>query len=211
MLCERARDLLIEYLNETLDSVASGEVVDHLTSCKSCQKEADELKKVLNLLDLAEPPVVPEHFSRQVMATITSSPAWRERLTGLSALFPRPLPAFASLLLLVLCSALIVYVAYSPKKLDMTPREASIILSQPLLLKVDNIDAALVGTRAKLTSLGGRILADETTRSGMRLTIDLSADQEAHFLETLKSLGTLTIKGRYRDKEQHILLVLERK
>ena len=104
MKCNEVKELLIEYLDESLDANRRQAVEEHLCACAGCREECDNLLASCALLADYQAPAVSDQFTRQVLQKVHE----RSQEQPAAGLFDRlvafisfrSLPALASLALL---------------------------------------------------------------------------------------------------------------
>jgi len=210
MNCEDIKLHFFDYLTQRLDDELHKKVESHLKACKACQKELEELRRLLRLLDIAKPPRLPEDFAEKVMERIeTEFPtkeSLRQRWLNAVSHFLRPIPTLATAVIILVI--LIVYQnIYSPKK-EVIPRKIEITTLNPIKLTTDNISISLSHLKDLISSFDGKIIKEEGVNSGIKLTVYLPQEKESSFLNALKSIGEVQIKGNYRDKNGRIIILL---
>lgn len=104
MKCNEVKELLIEYLDESLDARRRQAVDEHLCDCNSCRKERDGLLSACEMMADYQAPVVSDQFTRQVLQKVHER-SQKQQATGLfdrlvAFMSFRSLPALASLALL---------------------------------------------------------------------------------------------------------------
>lgn len=104
MKCNEVKELLIEYLDESLDAGRRQAVEEHLRGCAGCRKECDGMVAACEMLADYQAPAVSDQFTRQVLQKVHD----RSQVRPAAGLFDRliafvsfrSLPALASLALL---------------------------------------------------------------------------------------------------------------
>ena len=104
MKCERAEELISEYIEGALDPAMSQVFEQHLVACASCRNEVEELRSVFALLDSGLPDVEPPPgFRAAVLNAIREQPAQdtvisrlRNLLNPVGGLGPRRAPSIAA-------------------------------------------------------------------------------------------------------------------
>jgi len=181
MNCEEIKSLLFDYLTQRLDEGLNKQVKLHLKTCKTCQKEIEELKKLFKLLDIAKPPRLHEDFAEKVMERIEAkfpSPKeslWQRWLNALSY-FLKPIPVLATTVI-ILAIVIVYQNVYSPKK-EVTPRKIEITTLNPIKLTTDDISISLSHLKDLIFLFDGKIVKEESTNSGIKLTVSLLQEKE---------------------------------
>ena len=98
MKCEQVSKELIAYLDRRMDSAERREVEEHLASCASCRKRAEEFRAISNLMD--EMPVIEPSlgFDARIRQRVAAEPQ-RKWFTWI---VPQPRLALAAVLLIAL-------------------------------------------------------------------------------------------------------------
>jgi anti-sigma factor RsiW len=98
MRCSK-RKLISPYIDGELNENKRSLLESHLTGCRECAQELEELKKIHMLLSSAEPFEVPHGFPTRVLANIRSNE--QRRSNDFVHIFKRLTEGFAVLLLIV--------------------------------------------------------------------------------------------------------------
>ena len=208
MNCEDIKLHLFDYLTQRLDDELHRKVESHLKACKACQKELEELRRLLRLLDIAKPPRLPEDFAKKIMERIEEEkPLWQRLVNAISHFVRRPILATATAAAIILVIFIVYEDIYSPKK-EVIPRKIEIITLNPIKLSTDNISISLSHIKDLISSFDGKIIKEEPVNSGIKLTVYLPQGKETSFLNALKSIGKVQIKGNYKDKNGRIIILL---
>ncbi len=75
MLCEHARDYLLDYMDNELPAVLQQELAEHLRACAECQEEAEALRKTGLLLQLRAVPEPAAEYWEKAWSGIRSRTA----------------------------------------------------------------------------------------------------------------------------------------
>lgn len=70
MKCQDCRNLLIEYIEQSLSEPLFTAVNDHLKKCRACQTELNLLKKIDQVLSKEEFVLPPEGFTERLIASL---------------------------------------------------------------------------------------------------------------------------------------------
>ena len=71
MNCQKIKKLLNPYIDQVLDAESIRQVEEHLKSCPSCNKEYQNLKKIIASLNSLSPQPAPADFTQSLMTKIS--------------------------------------------------------------------------------------------------------------------------------------------
>lgn len=212
-------DSLYDYISRRMNEDDYHLAEEHLQGCEGCQKEVEELKKTLNLLDQFQPPSLSADFKDEVIQRIRDLP-------------PPPKPLFQRIkeqiqipyikwplqglaVAVVLLLALTIYKDFTPEgfyEFEKLPKELQIELAEvknPIIIETDSIDTALENLKGLIQAHNGKVLQVIRLESGIKITFGLDKGEEVVLFDNLKLVGKVHMKSKgYRDAQGNIVVLL---
>jgi hypothetical protein len=213
---------LYEYVTGRLSREDSLLAEEHLGQCEKCQREGEEMKKTLELLDQVEPPPLSREFKRKVIQEIYDAPLpSTPLLQRMRGWFRMPAFRWSFEGVAVACAVLLtitLYRGFTPQT-PATPEAQTEIrggpefalpqAKSPVVVETKDLDKALADLGALIQSHDGKLVRRRKIDTGLEVTMDIRNDKESSFLQGLSRIGKVEIKDKdYRDTEGNIVVRL---
>jgi Putative zinc-finger len=222
MDCKEVKETLYDFLTGRLEDDELQKVNDHVAHCEHCQKDLDQLKGTLALLDTWKAPELSPGFragvlesiegreSRKPAAVIKRMIEWVLQPPHLK----RPLQGLAVAAAILL--AFTVYRGLSPgpdRTMRDLPSPVKVIGAEnPIVVEVKNVDEALDGLKKIIEVHHGSLVRRRSVEETLEVTFTLPGEREENLIGDLGQLGTVhTIKPGFKDGEGNLVVVLKKK
>ena len=215
---------LYDYVTNRMDEGRRQDAEKHVKICTECQKEIDELKKTINLLNQFQPPPLSEEFKESV----------KQKLRALQiplppkSLFQRLKESFqirpliwvlegVAVMAVIMLSVGIFYKSYNPYKshLETITKDLQIELAEvknPIIIEAGDLDNTLESLKELIRIHEGKVLQVLQLDKGLKITFSLEKEQESVLFDNLKQLGNLWMKEEgYKDGQGNIVILLIKK
>ena len=222
MDCKEVKEVLYDVLTHRLKDDELQKVNAHITQCENCQKNLDELRGTLALLDTWKTPKLSPGFRASVLESIDERESRRpagvikrmlEWILQPSRL-KRPLQGLAVVAMILL--AFTVYRGLSPgpdRTMRDLPSPVKVIGAEnPIVVEVKDVDEALDGLRKIIEVHHGSLVRRRPVEETLEVTFTLPGEREENLIGDLGQLGTVhTIKPGFKDGEGNLVVVLKKK
>jgi len=219
MNCDHIKDLLYEFITKRLSWEDSHLVKEHLSTCKSCQADWQDLEKTVSLLGEWTPPELSPYFKERVMGQIEERMAERrkpmfQKFIDLFQPYHFKIPAVVVMVLLV--STISIVLISKEDKVKTVPREFEISpevieAKRPIAVEVEDIDSALAQLSEIVQSHNGRLIRRRRVNSRMEVTFKIEESEEESLFRELHQLGKISLaKEGYKDGEGNVVVVLQK-
>jgi len=222
MDCKEVKEVLYDVLTHRLKDDDLQKVNAHITQCENCQKNIEELRGTLALLDTWKTPKLSPGFRASVLESIDERESRRpagvikrmlEWILQPSRL-KRPLQGLAVVAMILL--AFTVYRGLSPgpdRTMRDLPSPVKVIGAEnPIVVEVKNVDEALDGLKKIIEVHHGSLVRRRPVEETLEVTFTLPGEREENLIGDLGQLGTVhKIKPGFKDGEGFVVVVLKKK
>ena len=222
MDCKEVKEALYDVLTHRLKDDELQKVNTHITQCENCQKNLEELRGTLALLDTWKTPKLSPGFRASVLESIDERESRRpagvikrmlEWILQPSRL-KRPLQGLAVAAMILL--AFTVYRGLSPgpdRTMRDLPSPVKVIgADNPIVVEVKNVDEALDGLKKIIEVHHGSLVRRRPVEETLEVTFTLPGEREENLIGDLGQLGTVhTIKPGFKDGDGNVVVVLKKK
>jgi len=222
MDCKEVKEVLYDVLTHRLKDDDLQKVNAHITQCENCQKNLEELRGTLALLDTWKTPKLSPGFRASVLESIDERESRRpagviKRMLEWILQPPRlkrPLQGLAVVAMILL--AFTVYRGLSPgpdRTMRDLPSPVKVIGAEnPIVVEVKNVDEALDGLKRIIEVHHGSLVRRRPVEETLEVTFTLHGEREESLIGDLGQLGTVhTIKPGFKDGEGNLVVVLKKK
>jgi len=222
MDCKEVKEALYDVLTHRLKDDELQKVNAHITQCENCQKNLEELRETLALLDTWKTPELSPGFRASVLESIEERESRRPAAVIKRMLewilqpprFKRPLQGLAVVAMILL--AFTVYRGLSPgpdRTMRDLPSPVKVIGAEnPIVVEVKDVDEALDGLKKMIEIHHGSLVRRRPVEGTMEVTFTLPGEREENLIGDLGQLGTVhKIKPGFKDGEGFVVVVLKKK
>jgi len=207
---------LCDFITDNLTEDNKQAVASHLASCPFCNKELEDLKKIVALMRKGAG--VPPDLSTTVMKSIQQSAS--ERTTKLRHqlfffLSRKYILGTAAVLVVAAVFSIFITQGWLPamrhcKKLDLLIPGANV--KTPITILVDDTTIARGRLYNLIHSRGGTVVKEYEVQAGVMVVLQLERKKEKDFLKEIGHLGLMNlIPSKFKDRMGNIVIVLQRK
>jgi hypothetical protein len=223
MNCNNVKELLYEYITESLQGDDLIKVKKHLEGCENCRSEAEKITRTVKLLDEVKPPPLSTNFKASVLRRVQTlplppKPVWQRIKEHLMPyLTPAPTPAFmkglaVAVVLLVAAAIFIPEILHQReqnwKDIDIKLHE----VKNPIIIATDESEKALDQLKVLIHAHDGSVLQTIWVEQGIQVLFSVSPEEESSLLNDLSSLGSVFMEQEgYKDAKGNIGVVLQEK
>ncbi|MCM8765187.1 MAG: zf-HC2 domain-containing protein [Candidatus Omnitrophica bacterium] len=125
MNCKQVQKLLSGYIDRAVSEIQEREIVLHLESCKTCQREFEQLKKTMEMVRNLSPVSAPGGFAESVMEKIHQ----KQATTGKLRFW------LAGIACAEIVAVVLIYRFQSPTRIVFEPQESGIEMQQKIVEK----------------------------------------------------------------------------
>ena len=219
MDCNEVKEILYDYLTDRLSKEDIQTVKAHVATCKSCEKDLEELRGTLTILDKWKPPEFSPAFRASVLEALEERRS-RKPATVVKRMIEwflqpqhlkRPLQglAVAAMVLVVIT----IYRGLNPVE-DRTIRDVPspvivIEAKKPIVIETDDVSGAFDKLKRLIEVHQGSMVRRRPVEGGMEVTIKSDKDKEEKFLESLTQLGSVKKETEgFKDGDGNIVVTI---
>jgi hypothetical protein len=210
MSCDEIEALLYDYARNQLDEARRAAVDVHLKACRQCSENLRLMQETLPVLDSWQTPRLSNGAADRLAQSVRNrNSGWWQRVLQcitLPSRFMLPVQAVA-----VVALALVFIVNIQPEDKAMVSRSFTIEMadtetSNPIRLKVQNVQAGMDDLKDLVEQYGGQIRRHRNAAIVVGLSID--PDREQQFFDGLKNIGALEKPAQGYQAEDGTLVVV---
>lgn len=223
MICDDVKELLYEYITESLQGDDLISVQRHLEGCENCRREAEKITRTVKLLDEVKPPPLSADFKATVLRRtqelpLPPKPIW-QRIKDyiMPYLTPAPTPAFMKGLAMavVLLVTATIFIPQILHRRETYPRDIEIKLhgvENPIIIETEDSEKAFEQLKELIHAHDGDVLQTIWVEQGIQVLFSVTPEEESSLINDLSSLGNVFMeKEGYKDAKGNIGVVLQEK
>ena len=221
MNCKEVKEALYDFLTHRLKEDDLRKINAHITVCKDCEKDLEELKGTLTLLDKWKLSELSPGFRADVLEALETRTN-RKPASVIKRMIEwirnpqlrRPLQALTVAAMVLL--AFTVYRGLSPD-VDRTIRDVpspikGVKAENPIVVEVKDVNEAFDGLKKIIGFHQGSLVRRRSIEGMMEVTLKLEGELEEKLVGDLIQLGTVhKNKSGFKDGDGNIVVVLRRK
>jgi hypothetical protein len=223
MNCNNVKELLYEYITESLQEDDLISVQRHLEGCENCSREAQKITHTIKLLDEVKPPPLSTDFKETVLRRVQElplppKPVWqRIKDQVMPYLTPAPTPTFIKglAMALILLVAAAIFIPQILHKRETYPRDIEIRLhgvENPIIIEIDESEKALEQLKELIRAHEGSVLQTIWVEKGIQVLFRVNQEEESSLVNDLSSMGNVFMEEEgYKDAEGNIGVILQEK
>jgi hypothetical protein len=213
---------LYDYITGRMSEKDRHSAEEHLKECEECQREVNELKRTITLVDQFQPPPLTMEFREKAIQrirelTLPPKPLFQRIKEWMQIPYVKwPLEGVAVAAVILL--ALTIYRDFTPQRLqemEKTPREFTICLPEvknPIVIETDNLDTTFTQLENLIKIHNGSLVKSKRMEKEIEVSLKVEKSEEGKLLHELNQLGKVKMgEEGYKDGEGNIVVCLKNK
>ena len=206
MECNNVKNLLYEFVTESLQGDDLIRVKNHLEGCENCSREVEKITHTVKLLDEVKPPPLSADFKATVLSRtqelpLPGKPVWqRIKEHVMPYITPSLTPAFmkGAAVAVVLLVTVTIFIPGILSEKEKHWKDIEIKLhgvKNPVIIEIDNSEQALDQLKELIHAHDGTVLQTIWVEQGIQILFHVKQEKESSLIEEFTGLGSIHMEN----------------